>query len=401
MTRRKILSAAERDEFDSPPSFNAAERKRYFSVSDSVANIISKLRTPENKVVFVVRLGYFKATDRFFAANFHDMDIQYVARKLGYIPEVIDLESYDDKATSHRHRKAILDFLGVRAFDEVAERELLKDIRSMVRSQLRPKFILLQAVERLQSQKIEIPNSHALTELIAIESKRHGRELADTIESNLTPEQRGLLDDLLAKEGEDDDNPNARRYKLTLLKRFTLSTKPGKIKANVADMRILRNLHQEFEAVIESLDLTQEGIRYYANAALKQRSFQLFRRSDDDRNLHLLCFIAHQFYRIQDTLIDAMLASVQNFRNGCKREHKDICYDERIEERQTIKSLVSSVEKGARNPLLEIENIAFSDELADREKVCRIQELLKEGEEERTLVDEQLTQISSTVITHK
>lgn len=156
-------------------------------------------------------------------------------------------------------------------------------------------------------------------------------------------------------------------------------------------MRILRDLHHKFEAVIGSLDLTQEGMRYYANAALEQRSFQLFRRSDDDRNLHLLCFVAHQFYRIQDTLIDAMLASVQNFRNGCKREHKDMCYDERIEQRQTIKALVSSVEKGARNPLLQIENIVFNDELAAEEKVCRIQELLKEGDPERTLVDEKLT----------
>ena len=355
MTWRKILTAAEREEFDSPPSFNAAERKRYFSITDGLASIISKLRSPANQVFFVLRLGYFKATGKFFAAEFHDADVEYVARKLGFIPELIDLDSYDDKATSNRHRKAILDFLGVRAFDEVAERELLKDIRSMVRSQLRPKFILLQAVDRLQSRKIEIPNSHALTDLISLESKRHGRELADVIDSELSADQRGLLDELLSKEEGPDDantNQNARRYKLTLLKRFTLSTKPGKIKANVADMRILRDLHHKFEAVIDSLDLTQEGMRYYANAAIQLRSFQLHRRSDDDRNLHLLCFIAHQFYRIQDTLIDAMLASVQNFRNGCKREHKDICYDERIEQRQTVKALVSSVEKGARNPLL-------------------------------------------------
>ncbi|MEM7478535.1 MAG: DUF4158 domain-containing protein [Planctomycetota bacterium] len=88
---------------------------------------------------------YFKATARFFASNFHDADVEYVARKLGFIPEVIDLDSYDEKATSNLNRKSILAFLGVSAFDEVAERELLKDIRSMVRSQMRPKFILLQS----------------------------------------------------------------------------------------------------------------------------------------------------------------------------------------------------------------------------------------------------------------
>ena len=391
MTRRNILSAAEREEFDSPPSFTAAERKRFFNITGSLSSTVSKLRSPKNQVFFVVRLGYFKATGRFFASNFHDADVDYVARKLGFIPEVIDLDSCDEKATSNRHRKSILAFLGVRAFDEVAERELLKDIRSMVRSQMRPKFILLQAVERLQSRNIEIPTSHALTELISMESKRHGRELTDQIDSALTPEQRILLDDLLTKEEGANGDQSTQRYKLTLLKRFTLSTKPGKIKANVADMRILRDLHHGFEAVIDSLDLSQEGLRYYATAALKLRSFQLFRRSDDDRNLHLLCFIAHQFYRVQDTLIDAMLASVQNFRNGCKREHKDICYDERFEQRQSVKALVSTVEKGARSPLMAIEGIAFDDELADTDKVCRIQEILTAGEEERLLVDQTLT----------
>src|SRR5256885_1836602 len=75
--------------------------------------------------------------------------------------------------------------------------------------------------------------------------------------------------------------PHVQRYKLTLLKRFSQSTKPAKIKANIEDLRILQPLYQEMAAVVDALDLTPEGVRYYANAVLKSHIFQVARRTDD------------------------------------------------------------------------------------------------------------------------
>jgi hypothetical protein len=78
------------------------------------------------------------------------------------------------------------------------------------------------------------------------------------------------------------------------------------------DLRVLRPLYREAETVVDALDLTPEGVRYYANAALKSRIFQVSRRADDDRHLHLACFITHQFLRLHDVLIDILLLSVQS-----------------------------------------------------------------------------------------
>ena len=63
-------------------------------------------------------------------------------------------------------------------------------------------------------------------------------------------------------------------------------------------------------------------IGYYANAVLKSRTFQVTQRTEDDRLLHLVCFTAHQFYRLQDTLIDVLLKVVQNGLNAYKRHPK-------------------------------------------------------------------------------
>jgi hypothetical protein len=38
---------------------------------------------------------------------------------------------------------------------------------------------------------------------------------------------------------------------------------------------------------------------------LRSEIFQIIRRNDPDRYLHLLAFVAHQYYRLQDNLVDA------------------------------------------------------------------------------------------------
>jgi hypothetical protein len=60
------------------------------------------------------------------------------------------------------------------------------------------------------------------------------------------------------------------------------------------------------------------GIRYYAESVLRSEIFQLTRRDDPDRYLHVIAFIAHQY-----NLVDVLLTSLRSFQNGAIREHKE------------------------------------------------------------------------------
>jgi hypothetical protein len=246
----------------------------------------------------------------------------------------------------------------------------------------------------LETRKTEIPSAYALTELITQANQQHHRELTTTIEAHLSRVQRELLDALLDKqETLWHPEPHVQRYKLTLLKRFTQSTRPSKVKANIEDLRVLRPLYPEVESVVEALDLTPEGVRYYANSVLKSRIFQVSRRADDDRHLHLVCFSAHQFLRLHDVLIDILLLSVQTTLNACEREHKERYYSDRTDQRQALQTLVEDVSEGICNPLSKIEAIAFHEQLSDAEKVRYIQTVLSQAEEQRHTVESQLMQL--------
>ena len=89
MARMKIFNTLEEEAFESPPVFNSAERKRFFSLPLMLEDSMVNLRTPINKVCFLVVAGYFKARRKFFARQFHQTDIEYVARQIGVNPSEV------------------------------------------------------------------------------------------------------------------------------------------------------------------------------------------------------------------------------------------------------------------------------------------------------------------------
>jgi hypothetical protein len=71
MARMKIFSASEEEAIESPPVFNSAERKRFFSLPAALSESAVALRTPTNRVRFLLAAGYFKARHKFFNRQYH------------------------------------------------------------------------------------------------------------------------------------------------------------------------------------------------------------------------------------------------------------------------------------------------------------------------------------------
>jgi len=331
--------------------------------------------------------GYFKATKRFFSRKFNQKDIAFVARQFGFNLRRIKIDSYD-KVTYHRHKKIVLEYYGFREFDEKAKQIVTKEISSIIRSQLRPKLIMIRIIEILMSQKIEIPSYTTLVNLIVDEIKKHKQELIIIIEKQLTSETRKMLDVLLEKE--ENQSSKIQRYKLTLLKIFHQSTRPKKIKTNIEDLQILKEIFNRIETLFKALNLTHEGIKYYANSVIKSEIFQVYRRTNEDRYLHLIAFVVHQFFKLQDMLIDSFLIAVQSNINTVTREHKELYYEQRKEKNESIKKVVNYLDKNVIT-ISTIREILSTPDLSDTEKIQRIQTVLSEYEQQHSEVKEQIS----------
>jgi hypothetical protein len=139
---------------------------------------------------------------------------------------------------------------------------------------------------------------------------------------------------------------------------------------------------------LQALALKPGGILYYAYTVLRSEVFQLTRRDDPDRYLHPLAFIAHQYYRLQDNLVDALLASLRSFHHGALREHKEQCYARREQRNEALKALLNGLELGLVGTLATIGSITEDRALSDAEKVTRIRALLAKREPRRLLEEE-------------
>ena len=213
----------------------------------------------------------------------------------------------------------------------------------MVRSQLRPKHILQQVVDILLRNKIEIPGYFTLAEIIGKGMLIYKKELGEIIKKQLTKENRLLLDSLLEREEADCVDDKLKRYKLTLLKKFYQSTRPMKVKANTEDLATLSNLFHRLEGIINAINLSDEGIRYYAQFVLQSRTNQMLQKSEQDKYLYIIAFIIYQYYKLQDGLLDTLTQVVQHAVNKAREQEKTAYFEKREEDLLQKKHLLKTV----------------------------------------------------------
>jgi len=373
MARMKILNTSEQESFNKPPAFNSFQRKQFFDISSGLIDITHGLRKSTHKIGFVLACGYFKATKRFFIpADYCTHDVAYVSSKLGFECKSFHPEEYL-RSRIHYHRQLILDFYGFCEFDKSAENFIKQEVSGMARSQLKPKLIFWCCVDLLIQKRIQVPGYDHLSKIILTALNQRKKELATVIDQKLPLDVRVLLDGLFIQESEGKH----ARYKLTLLKKLSQSTRPTQIKERAADLIYVTELYDGISPIFPVLNLGHEGIRYFANSVIKSDMFQLNQRDKEDRYIHVVAFIAHQYYRLQDNLVDTLLSSIKSFQNSAQRDHKDWCYAEHKERNQSFKSIISSLDENIFGLLKHIRNITQNNEINDSDKLTRISILLE------------------------
>lgn len=374
MPKMKIFNSMEKEAFDSPPVFNSAERKQFFSLPLLLKDSITDLRTPTNKVCFLAVAGYFKVRHKFFARQFHQADFEYIAHQIGVNPAEVHVGAYS-KGTYARHQSIILNYFGCSPFDKAAKIITAREIASLIPVQYRPKLVLLEIIQILTRQKIEIPSYNVLAGLIIAAINRHQRELCAIVDAGLNKKQRASLNALLEKEP-DNGTCGGWRYRLTLLKRPFQSTQPLKIRANLADLNTLQTLYLDLKPVVQRLALNYECARYYAYSVIKAQIPQVSRRADHDRLLYLIAFVAYQTFKLNDTLIDTLLTAVQAAVNGAVKAQKEAYFQEREQRSQSLSGLADKLRQSVRDTLSSIRHIVADTEMPDSQKVALIDALV-------------------------
>ena len=270
----------------------------------------------------------------------------------------------------------------------------------MVRVQVRPKLVLLEIIELLNSKRIALPGYNVLADLVIAAINRYQQELGQIIDASLTQTQRDKLAALLEKESKvGTDADESWRYALTLLKRPYQSTQPAKIKANLTELETLLALYLELKPVVDKLALRHACIRQYAHSVVKSRIPQVSRRAAEDRYLHLIAFIVFQTFKLHDTLIDTLLLAVQSAINIAEKEHKEAYYQEREAREQKFFTLADRLGQSILGTISAIKRIIADGGLTDSQKVAAIDTTLSAQAPKEAQVGEQIDAFKESMAT--
>jgi hypothetical protein len=365
MPRMQILSPAEQRAFDTPPLMIAAQRKAAFDLPVSFQQEAEQLRDPVHQIGFWLNAGYFRQSRRCFAPEkFHDNDIAYVATRLGHGAEVFESDAYAAR-TRQRHERAIERLAEFRALDDQDEPRLARLIDQRVKDHEKPKVIFYAAVEHLATERIASPSYRSLQDLIlAAISQFRARQMA-LVEAHL-PKDLAAEIDLLLDEKEETDG--ITRSRLAVLKQNSQSVRPMAVKARLAYHTDLSKLLQRLEPVIEILGWDQNSARSYALAVMKS--------DPHDRRLHLIAFVAHQYYALQDNLVATLLSAVKAAENAATREFKDWCYAERKSQATKLKARIQAFEIHFQSAMATLRGVFEAADLSDADKLASLELLL-------------------------
>jgi len=371
MSNLSILTPSEQQTFDHPPILPVEIQSVCFSINSSLEKAINALKTPVNKVGFLLQYAYFKACKRFFVINRFTQDqIIHAATLLNIGVQELDLASYKKKIP-FEHQKKILKLLDYKPFNHKVTAWFKEEMLRWVEQQIEPKQIFIQTLSLPQQHKIEVPSYHRLAEMITSAFTESENGLLIKIHNSLSPEGKRLLDTLLMEERDFTSQTT-----LNQLKTINQSLKPKAIQASLITFKNIKDYFLKLKSTVDILKLSPHSIIYYSTWVQKAKLSQIKQFPDEDkRYLHLLAFLQHQFYLRQDYFVDVMLKCVQSSKNAVAKKLQESEILTRTERRKAVHYLSQS-HHHQRRLIKEIDKIVKFTVLTDKEKIEAIQALL-------------------------
>ncbi len=192
-----ILSKEKIRAFNAVPKFSHEERDVMFMITKKVRRILNKMRTPENKVGFILQRGYFQVKGRFFNVDkFRALDKKHVERLLG-LKKTTNLERYS--STTAANHKAII----LRQYHWVALSNKKKNLLEQhallhVDKKKSAENVLFAVFDYCWKSKIEIPSYNQFAEIISQSFIDYENTILSRLQDQITEKQKILLKELLS-----------------------------------------------------------------------------------------------------------------------------------------------------------------------------------------------------------
>lgn len=364
--RLLILDEGETAALFARPDLSDEERQAYFSLSPVESAALQELSI-KSRIYCILQLGYFKAKQQFFVLDADGVraDVAYICQR--YFPDY-DIDDTISKDTRTKHQRVILELCQYRLCGAAERRQLEEKAAQLAKVSSKPIYIFRELIHFLAVNRIVSPAYSTLQDAIGKVLEQEKLRLIDFARLRLRPTDVRALRELLA-------NP-VGLYEITRLKRSPRDFGFREMKREIARGEQIRALYHRAEQLIPLLEISNEGIKYYASLVGYYSVFRLRQLDEHLVYIYLLCFVFHRFQRFQDNLIGYFIHQVRSYVDEAREAAKDAVAAYRLERNRNMQragqvlQLFTDDTIPAETPFGKVQAWAFN--LLERSKLDRI-----------------------------
>ncbi len=310
--RIKILDTPEIEDLYGRPRFYPEERTYYFALTPEERDIANSYRTRENRILFILQAGYFKAKTMFFTFELHEVqdDIRYILQQHFSLVSEIRWQAPILRQTRHAQQQKILALYGYRACQEAERARLADQARQMVKVSAKPLYLFQTLMRYLEAQRIVVPGYSVLQDIVSRALAAERQRITTLIDRALDPVTRAALDALYVnREGV---------YAITALKHEPKDFSLKELKHEITRNQALTGVYQIACTLLSELGISNDSVSYYAALVDYYTVQKLQQLPTGMVYLYLLCFIRHRYQKFHDNLIHALIFQVRKVIDAAK-----------------------------------------------------------------------------------
>lgn len=313
--RLQILAEQELLAIYDRPRFNDAERRHYFSLSESELASV-KLRSINGvaasaKLYLILQIGYFKAKHLFFNFQYIDVmdDCTFILST--YMPNDLAPERLPTRTVQLKAKNNILNLFGFQDDLEIINDFISERSCMIVRKTNDPADVFNYLKDMLEKNQMVLPPYSRLQDAIGMALENEERRIIEIIKNNLTEDTEISIKKLLEIEDV--------FYKITQLKFDAKTFQTQEMQEELNKLKTCEVIYLFSKQVLPKTELSRKNIAYYSDMVKYYTVYKLKRLPKELAYFYLTCYVHIRYEKIVNNLIQGFFYYVDKYTSDAKK----------------------------------------------------------------------------------
>lgn len=344
--RIHLFSDAKISELYNIPNFTDKEIEIFFSLSENDHLLLTQYKTIKLKIYFIIQLGYFRATQKFYDFNLEDIpkEVLYIANLYFDLP-FKNIINKPYRTIIKSQQAVILNLYDYKDWSPGFVPQIQTHLRELIKYYPKPEVATIELLKYFEQIKVVIPSYRVLQDIFSKVLAEHEAKLNNLILSipediqnqlskiidrhHLDVDEEQDYQDNTKKDNKSeryhDDDKDDIIMELSNIRYDQKDFKYTAVRLEIKKVQKIKALYEFGKLFLPTLNISKNSIGYYADLTHNYSTSRLKKLIKPQQYLYVLCFIHYRYQQFMDNLIITFGHHVNLLLDKAKRYAEDEC----------------------------------------------------------------------------